>query len=171
MTLVSALDAEAIRFIAQARRATLATTDPEGRPRLVPICFVAVESLDEHGRLVLYTSLDEKPKRVVDPRRLARVQDLLVLPEATLLVDRWDEDWSRLGWVRLRGTAELLEPQPREREEHAAAIAALRAKYRQYRDQRIEKRPILRIRCSEAVAWGNLAPLARGRRRERTAGG
>jgi len=170
VTLVSALDAEAIRFIAEARRATLTTSDPEGRPRLVPICYVAAERLDEHGRLVLHTPLDEKPKRVTDPHDLARVRDLLVLPEATILVDRWDEDWTRLGWVRLRGIAELLEPQPHERAEHAAAVAALRRKYPQYREQRIEARPILRITCGEAVAWGDLAPLPRARPRARTAG-
>src|SRR4029079_10393886 len=83
-------------FAAAARTATLATIAPSGRPRLVPICFVLGED-DDLGRPRLYTPLDDKPKRTADPHELARVQDLLVLPEASLLVDRWSEDWSRLA--------------------------------------------------------------------------
>lgn len=141
-------------FLATARRATLATTAPDGRPRLVPICFVLTEQRDGVGRPVVYTPLDKKPKQTADPMELARVQDLLVLPEATLLVDRWHEDWSRLGWVRAYGTAELLEPQPREREEHHAAVTALKRKYPQYADHDLDRRPIIRISLTRAVSWG-----------------
>jgi hypothetical protein len=84
------------------------------------------------------------------------VRDLLVLPEVTLLAERWDEDWSRLGWLRAYGTAELLEPESRERSEHAAALAALREKYSQYRDQRLEERPVIRILVTRSVSWGAL---------------
>lgn len=144
-----------LRFVAGERRAVLATRAPDGRPRLVPVCYVLTGE-DEHGRPILFSPLDEKPKRSADPYQLARVQDLLVLPEATLLVDRWDEDWSRLAWVRLYGTAELLEPQPHERDEHAAAVAALREKYPQYLDQGLEARPVIRIAVTRAVSWGAL---------------
>ena len=141
-------------FLATARRATLATTAPDGRPRLVPICFVLGEQRDGVGRPIVYSPLDEKPKQTPDPMRLARVQDLLVLPEATLLVDRWDEDWRRLAWVRAYGTAELLEPQPREREEHGAAVTALKQKYPQYADHDLNGRPIIRVSLTRAVSWG-----------------
>ena len=100
--------------------------------------------------------LDEKPKRDPDPRSLARVRDLLVLPQATLLIDRWDEDWTRLGWARLYGTGEILEPEPREVEEHAAAVDALRAKYPQYASQAIDSRPIVRFAIDRVVSWGAL---------------
>ena len=139
-------------LLAEARTATLATTSPDGRPRLVPVCY-ALRPDDHQGRPILYTPLDEKPKQDVDPRGLARVRDLLVLPQATLVVDRWDEDWSRLGWIRLYGTGELLEPEPREVEEHAAAVAALRAKYPQYAAQRLETLPVIRVRIERAVGW------------------
>ncbi len=119
-------------LLAAARTATLATRRPDGRPRLVPICYVLAERPDPRGRPVLHTPLDEKPKRAVDPHGLARVADLLVLPEASMLVERWDEDWSKLAWIRLDGRATLLEPEPHERAEHEQAIAALRAKYPQY---------------------------------------
>lgn len=144
------------RFLADARRAVLATISPAGRPRLVPVCFALVDAADSSGRPLVYTPLDEKPKRVEDPRRLARVQDLLVLPEATLLVDLWDEDWTRLAWLRAYGTAELLEPQPHELDEHAAAVKALEAKYEQYRHQALAGRPIIRLAITEALSWGAL---------------
>jgi PPOX class probable F420-dependent enzyme len=150
------LSGEQRRFAAAARSATLATVGSNGRPRLVPICHV-LGSDARDGRPRLFTPLDEKPKRSPNPHELARVRDLLILPDATLLIDRWSEDWSELGWLRLDGRAELLEPEPRERDEHAAAIAALRAKYRQYETHRLEERPIIRFTVDRAVSWGNLA--------------
>lgn len=144
-------------FAAAARSATLATIGPTGRPRLVPICFVVgVDTPD--GRPRLHSPLDEKPKRSADPHDLARVRDILLLPEATLLIDRWSEDWSRLGWLRLECRAELLEPETGEVEEHAAAIAALRAKYPQYATQRLEDRPVIGFTVDRAVSWGDLGP-------------
>jgi PPOX class probable F420-dependent enzyme len=144
-------------FVAAARRAVLATRSPGGQPRLVPICFVVGSDADELGRPRLYSPLDEKPKRSSDPHDLARVRDLLVLPEATILVDCWSEDWDRLGWVRLEAHGEILEPQPHERAEHAAAVTALRAKYPQYADHRLEERPILRLTVNRALSWGDVS--------------
>ena len=144
-------------FAAAARSATLATRSPSGRPRLVPICFVVSPDAPD-GRPRIHTPLDEKPKATDDPHELARVRDLLLLPEATLLVDHWSEDWAELAWLRLECHAELLEPEPREVEEHAAAIVALRAKYPQYASHRLEARPILRLTVRAAVSWGDLAP-------------
>ncbi len=142
-------------FLAAARTATLATLSPSGRPRLVPICFVVGNDAPD-GRARLYSPLDEKPKRSDDPHELGRVQDLLVLPEATLLIDRWSEDWDRLAWLRLETRGELLEPEPREREEHAAAIVLLRAKYPQYAGHRLEERPVLRFTVERSLSWGDL---------------
>ncbi|MEO5939402.1 MAG: TIGR03668 family PPOX class F420-dependent oxidoreductase [Candidatus Limnocylindrales bacterium] len=152
---VTSLDDRSRAFLAAARTATLATIAPSGRPRLVPICFiVGPDGPDRRPRL--YSPLDDKPKQSDDPHELARVRDILVLPEATLLVDRWSEDWSRLGWIRLDARAELLEPEPREVAEHGAAIAGLRAKYPQYAGHRLEDRPILRFTVIRVVSWGTL---------------
>ena len=142
-------------FLAAARTATLATIAPDGRPRLVPICFV-VSPDSPDGRPRLHSPLDDKPKRSDDPHELARDRDLLVLPNATLLVDRWSEDWDRLAWLRLETRAELLEPEPRERAEHEAAVEALRVKYPQYGTHRLEDRPILRFTVIRTVGWGDL---------------
>lgn len=168
--MVNPLSGSERAFIEAQRRGVLATMGADGRPRLVPICFVLGEGEDALGRTLLYSPLDEKPKRSANPKDLQRVRDLLVLPAATVLVDRWDEDWTRLGWVRCYGVGELIEPEPREVEEHKAAIAALRAKYPQYESQSLAGRPMIRIRIDRVVSWGNLealsasTPLRRGRR-------
>lgn len=174
------------RFVAAARRATLATMRSDGRPRLVPLCFVLDEGAadgpdrgadegggDEdgpEGGLVLYSPIDEKPKRSADPMRLARVRDLLERPTAGVLVDQWDEDWARLAWVRLDCRADVLaapdaDAGRRDRvttEERSGAIVALRAKYPQYVDQRLEERPLVRLTCRVAATWGDLAGGRRG---------
>lgn len=121
---------------------------PDGRPRLVPICF----SLDD-ARPLLYTPIDDKPKRSEDPRALARVRDILADPRVTVLVDRWDEDWTRLAWVRTDGRAVLLDPVSGA-EEHATVVAALRTRYPQYEAHRLEARPLIRIEIERATSWG-----------------
>ncbi len=146
-------------FLAGARRAILATIAPAGRPRLVPICFVL-----DPVRPVFYTPLDEKPKRVTDPRGLARVRDLLADPRVAVLVDRWDEDWTGLAWLRCHGMASIVEPRGAggaaggvdSSDEHAAATTALRAKYLQYAIHRLEIRPIIRITIERPTSWGVL---------------
>jgi PPOX class probable F420-dependent enzyme len=147
------LDATERTFLATARRAILATTAPNGRARLVPICFVLADTEDRTGTPVVYTPLDEKPKRAADPRSLARVRDILARPEVTLLVDRWDEDWSQLAWLRCDGTAALLDPGS---EEHAAAVSELRQKYSQYAGHHLEERPLISVVIERATSWGAL---------------
>jgi PPOX class probable F420-dependent enzyme len=135
-------------FAVTARRAVLTTIAPDGRPRPVPICF----ALDPR-RPVLYTPLDDKPKSTGDPLRLARVTDIQADPRVVVLVDRWDEDWNRLAWVRILGQASLLEPDA-EPAEHAEAVANLRARYSQYASHDLEARPIIRIGIEHTTSWG-----------------
>ena len=137
-------------LLAEARTATLATIDPDGRARLVPICFVVIDD-------TLWSPLDEKTKVVADPRALARVRDIVARPEVTLLVDRWSEDWSDLAWVRLRGLASLVDPS----DVPARVLTALRAKYPQYAAHDLEARPALRIASARATAW-SAADVERG---------
>ncbi len=144
------------RFLDRERRAILATTAPDGRARLVPVCYVLTDRVDAIGRPLIYTPIDEKPKRTDNPHDVARVRDLLVLPELSLVVDRWDEDWGRLAWLRLYGSGELLEPQPHERAEHAAACSALRGRYPQYATHDLESRPIIRVAVQRVVSWGDI---------------
>ena len=141
-------------FVASARTAVLATTPSSGPPRLVPICFV----LDETGApLRIYSPLDDKPKRVRDPRDLGRVRDIAANPAVALLIDSWSEDWSALGWVRIEGRADLIEGgDAAMKTEHAWAVSELRGKYPQYATHRLEERPIIRIVVVRVRTWGNL---------------
>jgi coenzyme F420-0:L-glutamate ligase/coenzyme F420-1:gamma-L-glutamate ligase len=142
------------RFLEERRHAILATTAPDGRARLVPVCYALSDEVDRVGRPILYTPIDEKQKQTDNPHDVARVRDLLVLPELTLIVDRWDEDWTHLAWLRIYGHGELLEPHPGEEIEHAAAIALLRGRYPQYASHDLEHRPIIRVALERVVSWG-----------------
>ena len=82
------------RFLEASRVGHLATADTMGAPHLIPVCYAADEG-------TLYITVDEKPKRRDIP--LKRVRNILDNPQAAFVVDRYDEDWSRLGWVMLRG--------------------------------------------------------------------
>jgi coenzyme F420-0:L-glutamate ligase/coenzyme F420-1:gamma-L-glutamate ligase len=116
---------------------------------------------DAAGRIRIYSPLDDKPKAVADPHRLARVRDVLARPEATLLIDRWSEDWDRLAWFRLDTSADLLEPSAvhgaagEHQREHADAVARLRAKYPQYARHRLEDRPLLRFTVERIISWAS----------------
>lgn len=112
---------------------------------------------------ILYSPLDEKPKEVEDPRRLARVLDIERDPRVSVLVDRWDEDWSRLAWVRMAGHASIVEPDGPDPEEHMIAIAFLRLKHEQYWEQDLEHRPLIRVQIQQVTSWG---AIRRGRRLE-----
>jgi PPOX class probable F420-dependent enzyme len=107
-------------FLDQQRVARLATSDVTGRPHVVPVCFARVASQ-------LYVPVDAKPKRG-DPRKLARLRNLRARPEAVLLLDFYDEDWSQLRWLMIRATATILDGGP----EREVALAALEQRYPQY---------------------------------------
>ncbi len=114
--------------------ARLATVDREGRPHVVPICFVVDGD-------TLYTAVDEKPKRT---RRLRRLQNIEANPRVEVLIDHYEDDWSKLWWVRLRGTAQIVED-PR-------AVDLLAAKYVQYRE-RPPAGPVIAIEIEERSEW------------------
>ena len=131
-------------FLARRRVAHLATADPAGRPHVVPICYAM-------ARDTLYTVVDRKLKRLA-PRRLRRVRNLLQNPQAAVVVDSYSEDWSRLGYVLLEGSARLLEGGP----EHATALRLLRRKYPQYRTMALDDRPVIAVAVERVVGWGAL---------------
>ena len=142
------LSADQRAFLESARRAVLATIPSDGQPRLVPICFVV-----DDAEPIVYTPIDDKPKRQDDPLALARVRDIAADPRVTILVDRWDEDWTRLAWLRAEGRATLLAPDASPAQ-HAAVVAALRVKYAQYATHRLEERPLIQIRLERVIGWG-----------------
>ena len=91
-----------IAFVQSQKVARLATSDADGHPHVVPVCFAFDGSR-------FYTPLDEKPKRV-EQLQLRRVRNIEARHEAMLLIDRYDDDWSRLGYVQIYGPAGLLMP-------------------------------------------------------------
>ena len=102
---------------ASARVARLATVGADGNPHVVPICF----ALDGD---TLYTTVDAKPKSTRALRRLANIR---ANPRVEVVIDHYEDDWTRLWWVRLAGRARVVESDPR-------GLELLRAKYPQYRD-------------------------------------
>ena len=117
-----------------ARVARLATADAEGNPHLVPICF----AIDGD---TLYSAVDEKPKRT---RRLKRLANIEANPRVEVLIDHYEEDWSRLWWVRLRGTARIVDDR--------RAVELLAAKYPQYMD-RPPSGPVIAMTIEERTEW------------------
>jgi PPOX class probable F420-dependent enzyme len=124
--------------LTSARVARLATTDPDGRPHLVPIVF-AVEGD------TLYSAVDRKPKR---SQTLRRIENARVRPDVTVLVDHYDDDWTQLWWIRLRGRARVLD----DGNERVHALALLAAKYPQYREEPPDG-PVLAIDITDVRAW------------------
>ncbi len=132
------------RFLAGQRVARLATADAGGHPHVIPICYVV------DGNTVYFT-IDEKPKRR-SGASLKRISNMRENPFVALVVDRYEEDWSGLGWVMVQGRAEVLD----SGDEHDRAQASLRARYRQLAGMRIEALPVVAIRIERATGWGNL---------------
>jgi PPOX class probable F420-dependent enzyme len=132
------------RFLHESRVGRLASADKSGMPHVIPVCFGVSEN-------TLYVTVDEKPKR--RDRPLKRVRNILENPQTAFVCDRWDEDWSRLGWVMLRGPAEILH----DGAEHDRAQALLRERYPQYRAMNLAELPVIALRVERATSWGNLA--------------
>jgi len=125
-----------------ARVARLATTDPDGRPHLVPIVF----ALDGD---TLYSAVDRKPKR---SSKLRRIENARARPDVTILVDHYEEDWTRLWWIRLRGRARVLD----DGEERDHALALLEEKYPQYLTEP-PGGPVLAVDVTEVREWSAAA--------------
>ncbi len=136
------LSSHQAKLLASVRVGHLATADTGGAPHVVPVCFAA------QGQFI-YSVLDQKPNRA-PLTRLRRVRNIQSNPQVTLLLDHYEEDWTRLWYLMITGTAELLADGP----ERVSAIALLRDKYRQYRDMDIDANPVIKITGLKVVSWG-----------------
>jgi PPOX class probable F420-dependent enzyme len=125
----------------RARVARLATVDENSQPHLVPVCFELVED-----RIV--SVVDAKPKSTPELRRLANIR---AHPRVSLLVDEYDDDWTRLWWVRADGAARVVESGA----DRADAVAALTAKYPQYEEQP-PGGPVVEVTVDRWVGWAYL---------------
>jgi PPOX class probable F420-dependent enzyme len=132
-------------FLLDQRVGRLATADRSGAPHVVPVCFAI--SAD-----TLYITIDEKPKRTAGGG-LKRLRNIIENPMVAFVADRYDDDWSRLGWVMLRGRAEILE----QGNQHAAAQALLRTRYPQYAAMPLAHHPVIALNIERVTSWGNLS--------------
>jgi PPOX class probable F420-dependent enzyme len=133
------MDATAMRErLAEARIAHLATVGAGGRPHIVPVSFV----LDGD---TIYFAVDAKPKRTTD---LQRLRNISRNPSVALLVDHYEDDWTRLWWVRVDGTARV--SSDRAASDHALALLA--GRYPQYR-RTPPPGPVVAISIDRMSGW------------------
>src|SRR5947209_3066976 len=130
-------------FVQHQRVARLATADADGNPHVIPVCYA-------FDGTRFYTPLDEKPKRVAGSK-LRRVRNIEARPQVALVIDRYDDDWSHLGYFLVHGYASLL---PHEDALHSHALVLLRARYVQYRTMALEEYPVIVITPTHIVSWG-----------------
>ena len=142
--MLSALSPSVKTFLRTARVARLGTADSTGRPLVVPVCFAF-----ERGHC--YSALDAKPKRT-KPDQLKRVRNIRENPRVCLVVDHYDEDWSRLRYVILHGRAEILTGGP----EFSRAVNLLLAKYPQYRAMGLDPESglVIKMTPERVIEWG-----------------
>ena len=138
------------KFLLTQRVGHLATADRSAVPHVVPVCFAISQS-------ALYIAIDQKPKRVA-AAALKRISNIELNPTVAVVVDRYDDDWTRLGWVMLRGRAEIL----RAGTEHDRAQELLRSRYRQLAAMQIAELPVIAVRLERVTSWGNLSVGANG---------
>jgi PPOX class probable F420-dependent enzyme len=108
----------------------------------VPVCFARHDG-------AFWIAIDEKPKRTTALKRLRNIEEN---PRVSLLFDRYDEDWTRLGYVLVHGAASVIEVGG----SRAEVLAALRSRYPQYVEMALEERPLVRVAVERVVAWGEI---------------
>jgi PPOX class probable F420-dependent enzyme len=121
--------------------------DARRGPHIIPFCFAC------DGK-VFYTPIDRKPKRVA-PERLTRLQNIRKSPYVAILIDHYDEVWTRLWYILIRGTAKIIPPSARS--EHSKAIRLLKAKYPQYAGGMLaDDAMVIRITPQKITSWGRI---------------
>ncbi len=131
-------------FLISERVARLATADRAAAPHVVPICFWFDGSR-------IYFVIDEKPK-AARGLGLKRMRNIAENPRVAVLVDRYEDDWSQLAYVMIRGGAQIVD----DDEEYMLVLRNLRDKYRPYRTMALspERNPIVRVMPERVNAWG-----------------
>ena len=138
-------DVRVLQFLSLARVGRLATSDGDGAPHNIPICFW----FDEPSRF--YFIIDEKPKRL-GGTGLKRMRNIAANPKVALVVDNYEEDWSNLAYVLVHGEAQVVD----DSTEYILALRHLRDKYQQYRSMTLApgRNPLVRIDARRVHAWG-----------------
>ena len=132
------------QFLTRMRVARMATADATGQPYVIPIVFAT------DGQR-LYTPLDEKPKRL-GPKQLKRVRNVLENPRVAIVLDQYDEDWSKLAWLLITGRGDVVE----SGDVHVTGVQLLHEKYPQYRAMPLNDRPLIVVTPVRVTSWGAL---------------
>jgi PPOX class probable F420-dependent enzyme len=131
----------ALRLVRSARTAHLATVDKAGQPHVIPVCFVF------DGKR-FFSPIDEKPKRTT-PAKLKRLRNIAENPNVALVIDHYEENWRKLTYVLIFGTARVLHSGKTQK----GAVKLLRRKYPQYRRMAIDERPMIVITPKRVTEW------------------
>jgi PPOX class probable F420-dependent enzyme len=124
----------ALELLETERVGHLGLLDEDEQPRVLVVTYALWEG-------AIWSAVDRKPKRAAEP---ARVERLRRRPSVSFLVDRYDDDWSRLAWVELRGPVSI--------EPLGPALDALAAKYPRYVTERPQG-PLLRLVPERYGCW------------------
>ena len=135
-------------FLHNHRVARFATAEPSGQPHVVPICYAVSDD-------TMYFTIDEKRKQPTN-KPLKRIRNIQKNPQVALVVDRYEDDWTQLGWVMVQGKAALLD----DGEEHTKAQRLLKDRYPQLERMQITDLPVIAVRIKRVVSWGNLGPAS-----------
>ena len=129
-------------FAEQHRVAHLATADATGKPHVIPVCYAVT-------RDGVYFVVDDKPKRT--RTGLKRLRNIAANPHVALVIDDYDDDWTRLAYLLVHGTAAVVD----DRDEYASVLEALRNRYGQYRAMplALDTHPMVRIRPVRSHLW------------------
>ena len=129
-------------FLERQRVGHLATADENATPHVVPVCYALAETS-------LYIAIDGKPK---SGRKLRRLANIEANPQVSVVVEPYDDDWRRLGWVMLHGRGDILHAG----DERERALALLCERYSQYRDMAFDGLPTIAVRIAQTTSWGDL---------------
>src|SRR5262249_24867358 len=137
-TIMPAIPAAVAGFISEGRVGRLGTADPSGQPVVVPICY----AFDGES---LFSAVDAKPK-TRRPEGLKRIRNIRDNAKVSVVIDRYDEDWTKLRYVIIQGQAQLLTDGP----DFARGVDLLLGKYPQYRAMGLDRSAGLMIRVKPA---------------------
>ena len=140
---MGAIPASVAGFISEGRVGRLATADASGQPLVVPICY----AFDGES---LFSAIDAKPK-TPGPQGLKRIRNIRENPRVSIVIDRYDEEWSRLRYVIIQGQAEILT----EGGAFSRGVDLLLAKYPQYRSMGLDREAgvMIRVEPGRVTAW------------------
>ncbi len=138
------LSGDAWAFVERARVARLATASRDAAPHVVPVVFAVVD-----GKI--YVPVDGKQKK--DIERLKRLDNIRENPQVTFLVDHYEDDWAKLGFALIFGSARVIHAEA-DAAAYEAAAALLRQKYAQYRGPITIHAWMIEITPHRAAFWG-----------------